>query len=225
MRTEDNVVVNRAFSCRYHYLRFRRVALCLAAALACVDAAAAAAAATQPATLPSLERVTVLATPVMIAEFKLTDQDGRPRALSSLRGAPTLIFFGFTHCPDVCPAAMTKFKLLHQSSGGALRAVRVVMISVDGERDTPAVMKKFLVSFSPDFIGLTGNPRAVSDVAARFSAVAFKEQPDQAGNYQFFHSSQVFLVDKSGRLRASFSDASLENMVTVTRLVLDEKGG
>ena len=108
---------------------------------------------------------------------------------------------------------------------GALRAVRVVLISVDGERDTPAVMKQYLASFSPAFIGLTGNPRVVTDIAARFSAVAFKEQPDKTGNYQFFHSSQVFLVDKAGRLRASFSDASLENMVTVTRLVLDEKGG
>lgn len=122
-------------------------------------------------------------------------------------------------------ASSTKPKLLHGSSGGALGAARVVMISVDGERETPAAMKKYLAAFSPDFIGLTGNPRAVTDVAARFSAVGFKEQPDQQGNYEYFHSSQVFLVDKDGRLRASFSDASLESMVTVTRLVLDEKGG
>jgi protein SCO1/2 len=202
------------------------VAWCLGAAFAfaCAGATAAVAAATQPVALPSLERVTVLAAPVTLTDFKLTDQDGRPRTLSSLRGTPTLVFFGFTHCPAICPAAMTKLKLLHDSSGGALRAVRVVMVSVDGERDTPAVMKKYLASFSPDFIGLTGNPRVVADVAARFSAVAFKEQPDQAGNYQYFHSSQVFLVDKAGRLRASFSDASLENMATITRLVLDEKG-
>jgi hypothetical protein len=120
---------------------------------------------------------------------------------------------------------MTKLKLLHDAGGGALRAVRVVMISVDGERDTPAVMKKYLAPFSPDFIGLTGNPRTVADIAARFSAVAFKEQPDPKGNYDYFHSSQVFLVDKVGRLRASFSDASLENMVTVTRLSLGDEGG
>jgi protein SCO1/2 len=211
------------FSTRFRCPRLLRLAICVGAASACV-ATAASAAVTPPKPLPSLERVTVLATPVTIADFKLTDQDGRAHAFSSLRGAPTLIFFGFTHCPDVCPAAMTKLKLLHASSGGALRPVRLVMISVDGERDTPAVMKKFLASFSPSFIGLTGNPRLVSDIAARFSAVAFKEQPDKAGNYQYFHSSQIFLVDKVGRLRASFSDASLENMVTVTRLVLDEKG-
>ncbi len=182
----------------------------------------AAGAAGTMAPLPQLDRVTVMAAPKAIADFELTDQNGRPRALASLRGAPTLIFFGFTHCPDVCPAALTKLKILHESSGGALRTARVVMISVDGERDTPAVMKKYVASFSPDFIGLTGNPRAVADIAARFSAVAFKEQPDPKGNYEYFHSSQVFLVDKAGRLRASFSDASVENMVTVTRLVLDE---
>ena len=201
-----------------------RVVASLVAAFACLGAVVAVAA-TQPATLPSLERVTVLATPVTIADFKLTDQDGKPRTLQSLRGAPTLVFFGFTHCPEVCPAAMTKLKLLHESRGGALRAVQVVLISVDGERDTPAVMKEYLASFSPAFIGLTGNPRAVTDIAARFSAVAFKEQPDKTGNYQFFHSSQVFLLDKAGRLRASFSDASVENMGTLTYLVLNEKGG
>ena len=178
-----------------------------------------------PAPLPALDRVTVMATPRPVANFTLLDQNGRPRTLASLRGEPTLVFFGFTHCPDVCPTTMTRLKLLHQSTGGALKAAHVVMISVDGERDTPAVMKKYLATFSPDFIGLTGSPRAVTDIAARFSAVAYKEQPDPKGNYDYFHSSQVFLLDKDGRLRASFADASVENMATVTRIVLDEKGG
>ena len=147
-----------------------------------VDAAAqpvplpgAADAARSPAPLPAPDRVTVMAAPKPVSDFRLTDQNGRPRTLASLRGEPTLIFFGFTHCPDVCPAALTKLKLLHESDGGTLRAVRIVLISVDGERDSPAVMKKYLASFSLDFIGLTGNPRAVADIAARFSAVAFKE--------------------------------------------------
>lgn len=197
----------------------------VSALLLCLLLPGVACAASAPTPLPALERVTVVAAPKAIADFTLTDQHGRTRTLASLRGAPTLVFFGFTHCPDVCPAAMTKLKLLHESGGGALKAARVVMISVDGERDTPAVMKKYLASFSPDFIGLTGDPRAVADIAARFSAVAFKEQPDPKGNYDYYHSSQVFLVDKAGRLRASFADASVENMVTVTRIVVDEKGG
>jgi len=177
-----------------------------------------------PAALPALERVTVLAAPKAIADFELTDQAGRPRSFASLRGTPLLIFFGFTHCPDVCPAALTKLKLLHESGGGSLKAARVVMISVDGDRDSPAVMKRYLATFSPDFIGLTGQPRAVADIAARFTAVAFKDRPDAAGNYGYFHSSQVFLVDGAGRLRASFSDATVENMATVTGQVMREQG-
>ncbi len=175
------------------------------------------------ASLSALERVTVIAAPKAIADFQLTDQNGKLRTLASLRGAPTLVFFGFTHCPDVCPAALTKLKLLQTSNGGALKAARVVMISVDGERDTPAVMKRYLASLSPTFIGLTGDPRTVANIAARFSAVAFRERPDSKGNYGYFHSNQVFLLDKEGRLRASFNDASIENMETVTRRVLDEK--
>ena len=201
----------------------RRVGSVLGCA-AMLTGAPCAAAGGAAAPLPALERVTVLPAPKLLPDFRLTDQDGRTRTLASLRGAPLLVFFGFTHCPEICPAAMTKLKLLHESSGGALKAARVVMISVDGERDTPTVMKKYLASFSPDFIGLTGNPRSVADIAARFSAVAFKEQPDAAGNYGYFHSSQVFLVDGGGRLRATFSDASLETMAQVTGLVIREMG-
>ena len=180
-------------------------------------------AAITPSSLPALDRVTVLAVPKSIPDFTLTDHTGNSRALASLRGAPTLVFFGFTHCPDVCPAAMTKLKLLHESGDGSLRAAHVVMISVDGDRDTPPVLRKYLASFSPDFIGLTGPPRVVSDIAARFAAVAFKERPDASGNYGFFHSSQVFLLDRTGRLRASAADASLDDLMTVTRELLKEK--
>jgi protein SCO1/2 len=192
------------------------------AGVALAAAAFGAVAATDaPAPLPALERVTVLPTPRPIADFRLTDQDGRLRAFSSLRGAPLLVFFGFTHCPDVCPATLTRLKLLHESDAG-LRAARVVLISVDGERDTPALIKQYLATLSPDFVGLTGSPGAISNIAARFSAVAFREQPDAAGNYGYFHSSQVFVVDKAGRLRASFADAPVEAMATITRLLLSE---
>jgi len=180
--------------------------------------------ASPPSVLPVLDRVTVLPTPKSMADFVLTDQQGRTRSLESLRGKPTLIFFGFTHCPDACPAALTKLKLLHESGGGALKTARIVMISVDGERDTPAVMKRYLATLSPDFIGLTGNPRTVADIAARFSAVAFKNPPDHKGNYEYFHSSQVFVLDHAGRLRASFADASVENMANITRRLLAEAG-
>ena len=100
----------------------------------------------------------------------------------------------------------------------------VVMISVDGERDTPAAMQSFLATYSPDFIGLTGDPRLATTIAAQFSAVFFKEPASKDGNYRVGHSGQVFVVDKQGRLRASFADASIGDMAKVLGLLIHERG-
>jgi protein SCO1/2 len=175
------------------------------------------------APLPALERVYVAPSPTPVTDFSLVDQDGQQRRFSSLRGRPVLVFFGFTHCPDACPAALGKLRALLDRDGGALRPVRVVMISVDGARDTPAVMKRFLASLSPDFIGLTGDPRIVTPVAARFSAIFFREPADRDGSYNVAHSNMIYLIDSTGLLRASFQNASIENMATITGIVLDEK--
>jgi len=176
------------------------------------------------ATLPALERVYVNPSPVPVADFTLTDQGGKPRAFSSLRGEPALVFFGFTHCPGVCPATLSRLKLLHEARDGALKSARVVLISVDGERDTPASLRAYLAPLSPDFVGLTGDPKATAKIAAQFSAVFFKEPADKDGSYNVMHSSQVFVVDKAGKLRASFVDASIEDMATITALLIDEPG-
>ena len=80
-----------------------------------------------------------------------------------------LVFFGFTHCPNVCPTALGRLKLLHESRGGALKAARIVLISVDGERDTPARLKSYLAPLSADFIGLTGDPKATREDRRRSS--------------------------------------------------------
>jgi protein SCO1 len=95
---------------------------------------------------------------------------------------------------------------------------------VDGERDTPAVMKAFLEPLGPGFLGLTGDPRIVRDIATDFSAVFFKGMPtDAAGGYDVEHTSQVYLVDREGRLRATFYNAPVGDMVAVTRGVLREQ--
>ena len=90
--------------------------------------------------------------------------------------------------------------------------------------DTPARLRSFLGPLSSDFIGLTGNPRSTSEIAARFAAVFFKEPAAKDGSYNVLHSTQVFAVDKAGRLRASFNDASLEDMATIATLLLAEPG-
>jgi protein SCO1/2 len=176
------------------------------------------------ASLPALERVYINPLPAPLADFTLTDHEGKKRDFSSLRGEPALVFFGFSHCPNVCPDTLARLKLLHDARGGALKSARVVLISVDGERDTPAALKAYLAPLSPDFIGLTGDPKATTRIAAQFAAVFFKEPPGKDGNYNVMHSSQVFVVDKAGRLRASFVNASIEDMATVTELLIKEAG-
>ena len=105
--------------------------------------ASAIAAAGERAALPALDRVYVNPAPAPVADFTLTDQAGKPRSFSSLKGEPALVFFGFTHCPNVCPTALGRLKLLHDSRNGALKDARIVLISVDGERDTPARLKTY----------------------------------------------------------------------------------
>lgn len=158
----------------------------------------------------------------VLGDFELTDQEGQSFRFSSLRGHAALIFFGFTHCPDVCPATMHRLRLLEQAQrSNGKPSPLVVMISVDGARDTPAAMKSYLQPLSSDFIGLTGDPVAVRGIAANFSAVFFKGLPgDKSGNYQVQHTSFVYLVDPQGRLRATFSDASLDEMSRVIGEIL-----
>src|SRR5688500_683403 len=93
--------------------------------------ASAIAAAGERAALPALERVYVNPAPAPVADFTLTDQSGKPLRFSSLRGEPVLVFFGFTHCTSVCPAALGRLKLLHESQDGALKDARIVLVSVD----------------------------------------------------------------------------------------------
>ena len=169
-------------------------------------------------------RVLEASPPKVIPDFELTNQDGQPFRLSKLRGSPVLLFFGFANCPDACPLTLGQLQMIARSPDQAVRQVRVVMISVDGDRDKPADLKRYLGSVSPDFIGLTGDPRRVRDIAGQFSAVFFKGPPtDSAGNYLVEHTSQVYLLDRQGRLRSTFFNATVDALSNATRLVALEK--
>lgn len=165
----------------------------------------------------NLERVQRASPPRPIADFELTDQFGKRRTLGSFQGAPLLVFFGFANCPDVCPAALHQLQLLMNSQDKEVQRANVAMISVDGARDTPAVMKAYLQPISRKFIGLTGPPQQVRGIAAQFQAVFFKGAPtDKSGGYRIDHTSQVYLLDSSGRLRATFFNAPIETLRIVT---------
>ena len=174
------------------------------------------------AELPSFDRVRILQSAPEIGDVSLIDQDDRPFSLSQLKGRVTLVFFGFTNCPDVCPMALQKLRELEKQGGDDLADVAYVLISVDGERDTPSVMKAYLTGFSSRFIGLTEHPDTVKPIAADFKAAFFKGNPTKDGGYSISHSPQVFVIDQQGRLRAEFYNASIEAMMGVTLALLDE---
>ena len=172
------------------------------------------------------DRIAIVQPPKPIADFELADQDGKPFRFSQLRNRPVLVYFGFTHCPDVCPATLAKLRALNATADQKIRDVAVVMISVDGDRDNPATMKTYLAQMSPQFIGLTGDPRAVRGIAAQFPAVFFKGLPDrQGGEYLVEHTSQVYLIDRHGRLCAVFSDAPIGAMRQALHTLADEPAG
>jgi protein SCO1/2 len=181
----------------------------------------AAAAAATPKPLPVFERVMVMSTPREVGDLALTDQNGKNVRISDLTGAPTLVYFGFTSCPEACPTTLLKLGRLKAANARELSRLRVAFISVDGERDTPEVTKRFLQRFSPDFVGLTAPAEQVRPLALRFAAPFFKDPPKD-GEYLVQHSTRVYALDKHGLLRAELYDASAEATLGVARALLAE---
>lgn len=170
-------------------------------------------------------RVQVVAAPQSIRDFTLVDQGAKPFGASDLRGRTSLVFFGFTSCHSVCPPTVEKLRQVAKALADQPGPFANVLISVDGERDTPAALKAYLAPFQPNFIGVTGAPAVVRDVATDFSAVFFKGMPtDTKGGYDVEHTSQIYLVDRDARLRATFYNAPVDSMVALVRHVMQEQG-
>lgn len=175
------------------------------------------------AVAPAPERTLLAEPPRVIADFQLTDQSGKAVKLADLRGAPVLMFFGFTHCAQVCPAALHQLRQLEREHPAELGKTRIVIVSVDGERDSPAAMKEWLQPISTSFIGLTGAPARVHDIAAQFSAAFYKVPGANPREYSMEHNSQIFLLDGKGRMRATFFNAPVATMATVTHTIAAER--
>jgi protein SCO1/2 len=161
---------------------------------------------------------TLLATPPRaVADFELTTHEGKPFKLSQLRGAPVLVFFGFSHCPTVCPTALEQLRELERRHKMQLGPARIVVVSVDGERDTAHAMKQWLAPISPRFLGLTGPATKVREIARQFSAAFYKAPGANANDYLVEHNSQIFLLDAKGQLRATFFNAPNATIADVTK--------
>lgn len=129
--------------------------------------------------------------------FQLVDQDGRKVTEADLRGKPTLMFFGFTFCPEVCPTTLTELTGWLKALGPDADRLNVVFVSVDPERDTPAQLKTYLSNFDPRIRGLTGTPEQVAQ-AAKAYRVYYRKVPVEGGEYTMDHSSMIYLFDKDG---------------------------
>ena len=136
--------------------------------------------------------------------FTLTDQNGRTVSDGDLKGRPFLVFFGFTHCPDVCPTTLFEISEILRALGPDADRVRALLITVDPERDTPDVIKDYLSSFDPHLSGLTGDAAAIAAVAKAYR-VYFKKVPLEQGGYTMDHTAIVYLMDKDGRFVSPFN--------------------
>ena len=136
--------------------------------------------------------------------FQLTDQSGATVTEKNLQGKPSLIFFGFTHCPDVCPTALFEMSEILRAMGKDADRVNAYFISVDPERDSKDAMKDYLSSFDPHLKGLTGDPEAVAKVLSAYRVYA-KKVPLKDGDYTMDHTALTYLMDRDGRFVAPFN--------------------
>ena len=133
-------------------------------------------------------------------ELNLTDHNGKPRTLADFRGKVVTVFFGFTHCPDACPTTLAEMAQVMKELGADADKLQVLFITVDPERDTQQVLKQYVPSFHPSFLGLYGDLDATARTAKEFK-VFFQKQPDKSGGYSVDHSAGTFILDREGRLR------------------------
>jgi len=132
--------------------------------------------------------------------LNLTDHNGRPRTLADFRGKVVTVFFGFTHCPDVCPTTLVEMAQVMKELGADADQLQVLFVTVDPERDTQKLLAQYVPSFHPGFIGLYGDRDATARAAKEFK-IYYNQQPAKGGSYSVDHSAGTFILDRGGRLR------------------------
>jgi protein SCO1/2 len=136
--------------------------------------------------------------------FQLVDHNGKSITDRDLKGHPTLIFFGFTHCPDICPTTLFEVSEIMRELGKDADRVKALFVTVDPERDTPEKLKDYLSSFDPHLTGVTGDMASIAAMGKAYR-VYFKKVPLDGGGYTMDHTALVYLMDKEGRFVAPFN--------------------
>ena len=152
--------------------------------------------------------------------WQLTSADGKPYTLASFADKAVLVFFGYTQCPDVCPTTLAELSQVMKLLGDKADRLQVVMITVDPERDTPEVLKAYVTSFDPRFLGLSGTPEQIKRAASSFKAYYAKAAAANGG-YAMDHTASFYLIDPKGESRVLLNNnAGAEAIAHDVRLVL-----
>jgi protein SCO1 len=160
--------------------------------------------------------------PVITSDFELVDQTGRTVRDEDLGGKWQLVFFGFTSCPDICPTTLANVSAALEELGPAVQELQPLLITVDPERDTPAVLKEYLTSFDPRILGLTGTPERVQQALRSFRVYASARPLEEEGGYTVDHSTFIYLMDPQGAYARHFSaQTSVEELVEQIRAAVD----
>lgn len=163
------------------------LALCLSLLTACAES---------PPPYNSID----VTTPLEQADFHLNDFNGQPRSLADFRGKVVLLFFGYTHCPLVCPTTLADLARVMEKLGQDADRVQVLFVTVDPENDSPELMAKYIPAFHPTFLGLHGDEKALAQTAKSFG-VSYEKQTYKQGGYSFIHSDSTFLIGTTGKPR------------------------
>jgi len=157
--------------------------------------------------VPGLGRTIVSGQVAIGGPFHLTDQDGAPRSDADYRGRWMLIYFGYTHCPDVCPLTLSLMSDVMQRLGTRAARIAPIFITVDPARDTPKVMKDYVAAFGKNFIGLTGDAKSIASAEKEYRVAAIRHALP-GGDYAMDHSSTIYLIDPGGKFVMDYDDSS-----------------
>jgi len=149
---------------------------------------------------PAFKNVDVTGAPYG-KDFALTDHTGTPRTLADFKGKVVILFFGFTHCPDICPTNMAEWAAVMEKLGKDAGRVQVLFVTFDPERDTPALLAQYVPSFNPTFLGLYADPATTKKTAQDFNVYYEKVPGKTPQDYNMNHSAGSYVFDTQGRLR------------------------
>jgi protein SCO1/2 len=156
--------------------------------------------------IASADRVVTVGTPRVGGPFALIDQNGQTRTDRDFRGRWMLIYFGYTNCPDVCPTSVALISEVISRLGGRAARVVPIFITVDPDRDSPQLLKQYLASFGPKFVGLTGPKSHIASAASEYR-VYIARRPSKDGGYAVDHSNVIYLMDPAGKFAANYDNS------------------